>query len=159
MPPGTAGAGYLWRAQFVLYQRGRRRFLQLCAAGAGQPGQHRGPRPAAAEPDPAGTGGAVLSGCRPGAYRHGLPGLSVRRGPGSPRRAGADGSFAGCPHREPGKAAAGNLSGTRARQAGALQHFRGGGAFPAAGRGHSRPAGHGRGVPDRCLPQLTGRPA
>lgn len=31
--------------------------------------------------------------------------------------------------------------------------------FPAAGRGHSRPAGHGRGVPDRCLPQPTSRPA
>ena len=146
-------------AQLVLYQRGCRRLLQLCAAGIGQPGQHRGPRPAAAEPDPAGTGGAVLSGRRSGAYRHGVPGLSVRRGQGSPRRAGAPGSFAGCPHREPGKAPAGDLSGTRERQAGALQPFRGGGAFPAAGGGHSRPAGHGRGVPDRCLPQLTSRPA
>ena len=55
-------------------------------------------------------------------------------------------------------AAAGNLSGTRARQAGTLQPFRGGGAFPAAGGGHSRPAGHGRGIPDRCLPDAS-RPA
>ncbi len=29
MPPGAAGAGDLWRAQLVLYQRGCRRLLQL----------------------------------------------------------------------------------------------------------------------------------
>ncbi len=67
--------------------------------------------------------------------------------------------FAGCPHREPGKAAAGNLSGTRERQARALQHFRGEALFQLLEEGHSRPAGHGRGVPDRCLPQPTSRPA
>lgn len=39
------------------------RLLQLCAAGAGQQAKHRGPGTPAAEPDPAGASGAVLSGC------------------------------------------------------------------------------------------------
>ncbi len=140
----------------VLYERGRHGFLQLCAAGTGPQGDHRRSGTAAAEPDPAGAGGAVLSGCTADGDRERPSGIFVRRGSRDTLCSAAAGPAAGCPHREPRCAAAGPVF-AAGRGADAVQHIRGGIGLPLSGRGCPGPDERGRSLPDRCVPQSAGR--
>ena len=129
--------------------------MQLCAAGTGPLCDHRRPGTAAAEPDPAGAGDAVLSGCAADGDRERPSGIFVRRGSRDALCSAASGSAAGCPHRGPGRPPAGPVF-AAGRGADAVQRIRGGSGLPFSGRGRPGSDERGRSLPDRCVPQSAG---